>query len=87
MGWPAKATNVAVVGNDRDERRQELTLLQRGDSPRSGLSEDAAARSGHASGVGKGETFHHLLSLDSSILNRGRGARRRLGIGATGDPR
>ncbi|MGZ5948648.1 MAG: hypothetical protein ACXWO1_00720, partial [Isosphaeraceae bacterium] len=34
-----------------------------------------AASLGHALAFGMAETFHYLLSLDSSVLNRGRDAR------------
>src|SRR5437762_11725404 len=51
-----------------------------GDAPpagplaRSGDHDDAAAL-GRAPAVGMAETFHYLLTLDSSVLDRGRDAR------------
>src|SRR5262249_33846636 len=51
-----------------------------GDAPpvvlvaRSGGHDDAAAL-GRAPAVGMAETFHYLLTLDSSVLDRGRDAR------------
>jgi len=57
-----------------DKRSEQATLFQRHWGLPASAHVDAAAL-GHAPAIGMVETFHDLLTLDTSVLNRGRDAR------------
>ena len=72
IGWRRRRSERRLQGKGGNDRGQQASLLQR----HGGFGPDAHAASlGHSPAVGMVETFHYLLTLNSSVLNRGRDAR------------